>query len=101
MFGTISMGADCYCFRRCSMTNVYIPNSAAIPNILFDYWMSRLSPAEFKVLMAIARKTYGWNKQKDRISLRQLTELTGLHKNGVIKATERLAEIGLVLKLKN
>ena len=63
--------------------------------------MAKLGPAEFKVLMAIARKTYGWNKNKDRISLRQLTDLTGLHKSNVIKATERLIEFGLVLKFRS
>jgi phage replication O-like protein O len=81
--------------------NPYLPNTASIPNILFDYWMAKLSPGEFKVLMAIARKTYGWHKQKDRISLRQLTEMTGLHKSGVIKATESLIEVGLVTKIKS
>ncbi len=80
--------------------NLYTPNTSPIPNILFDYWMAKLTPAEFKVLMAIARKTYGWHKQKDRISLRQLTELTGLHKSGVIKATEKLLELNLVIKFK-
>lgn len=82
------------------MSKAYRPNTASIPNILFDYWMAKLSPAEFKVLMAIARKTYGWNKQRDRISLRQLTDLTGLHKTGVIKATEKLIELSLVIKIK-
>jgi hypothetical protein len=37
--------------------------------ILFDYWMPRLTDGQFKVLMAIARKTYGWHKKKDAISL--------------------------------
>jgi phage replication O-like protein O len=82
------------------MSNPYIPNSAPIPNILIDYWMARLTPAEFKVLIAIARKTYGWQKARDRISIRQLTELTGLHKTGVIKAADNLVEMGLVIKLK-
>lgn len=83
------------------MSSPYKPNTASMPNILFDYWMSRLSPGEFKVLMGIARKTFGWNKQRDRISLRQLTELTGLHKSNVIKCCESLIELGLVIKIKS
>lgn len=83
------------------INNSYTPNTAAIPNILFDYWMAKLSPGEWKVLSAIARKTYGWQKARDRISLRQLVELTGLHKNGVIKATEHLVSLGLVIKIKS
>jgi phage replication O-like protein O len=83
------------------LSNPYLPNTASIPNIFFDYWMSKLSHAEFKILMAIARKTYGWHKNRDRISLRQLSELTGIHKTNVVKATERLIEIGIVLKFKS
>jgi phage replication O-like protein O len=83
------------------MSNSFIPNSAQIPNILFDYWMAKLTPAEFKVLMAIARKTYGWNKSRDRISLKQITKLTGLHRSGVIKSLDELVERGLILKFKN
>lgn len=82
------------------MTSAYIPNTAAIPNIIFDHWMAILTPAEFKVLMAIARKTYGWQKQKDRISLRQLVELTGLNKSSVVKAIENLIQHDLVSKIK-
>lgn len=82
------------------MNNAYIPNTASIPNIFFDHWMAKLTPAEFKLLMAIARKTYGWNKKKDRISLRQLTELTGLNKSSVVRSTEDLVNMGLVLKFK-
>lgn len=82
------------------MNNPYKPNTAPIPNILFDYWMAKLTPGEFKVLMAIARKTYGWHKVRDRISLKQITDLTGLHRTGVIKALDNLIDCGLILKFK-
>ena len=57
-------------------TNNYIPNTSAIPNVLFDYWMEKLSPAEFKVLLCIARKTYGWHKDNDLISIKQIEKMT-------------------------
>lgn len=88
-------------FKEEFMSNLYIPNSAQIPNVFFDFWMSNLTPAEFVVLMAIARKTYGWQKEKDRISLKQLCQLTGLHKSSVIRSTERLIELKLVTKIKS
>jgi len=83
------------------MTNPYVPNTASIPNILFDYWMNRLTPAEFKVLMCIARKTYGWGKAHDLISIKQIENMTGLHRSGIIKNIEKLVELGLVNKIKS
>jgi len=79
----------------------FVPNTSAIPNILFDFWMEKLSPAEFKVLMCIARKTYGWHKEVDRISLKQIEKMTGLHKSGIVKNMASLIEFGLVIKIKN
>lgn len=83
------------------MTNNYIPNTASIPNILFDYWMHKLSPAEFKVLMCIARKTYGFNKGLDRISIGQVEKMTGLSRKGITKNIDALMEYGLVNKFKS
>jgi len=83
------------------MNNHYIPNSAHIPNILLDYWMPRLNSSAFKILMAIARKTYGWNKEKDAISLRQLEEMTSLCKSGIIKNIQDLVNEGIVIKIKS
>jgi len=82
-------------------TNPYIPNSASIPNILFDYWMPRLTPSEFKVLMAIARKTYGWRKEIDAISVKQLELITGLSRRSVFDAVKELTNTGLISKIKS
>src|SRR5215471_13923723 len=51
-----------------------IPNSTQIPDVLLDHWMAKLSGAEFKVLLYIARRTYGFGKESDRISLSQISE---------------------------
>lgn len=83
------------------MSNDYIPNSASIPNILFDYWMSQLTPGEFKVLMAIARKTYGWHKTRDSISLRQIEDLTGLARKSISQMIEALVARDLIIKIKS
>lgn len=83
------------------INSAYVPNTSAIPNILFDYWMHILTPAEFKVLMCIARKTYGWHKSYDRISLKQIENMTGLGKSGIVNNVEALIEHGLVSKLKS
>jgi len=80
--------------------NPYVPNTSSIPNIIFDYWQSRLSLGEFSVLMCIARKTYGWHKTFDRISLSRIEKQTGLSRYGIIKIIDSLVTIGLILKIK-
>lgn len=76
------------------------PNYTQIPNVIFDYWMAQLTPAEFKVLLCICRKTFGWQKKRDRISLRQIEKMTGLTKPSIIKNVEKLIELNLVTKIK-
>jgi len=83
------------------MVTPYIPNTASIPNILFDYWMPKLNGSAFKILMAIARKTYGWNKGMDAISVKQLEKMTGLHRSGVINHVQDLVNVGIVIKIQS
>ena len=42
-----------------------------------------------QVLDAIIRKTWGWNKKEDRISLSQFVDATGLKKDKVIRARSK------------
>lgn len=58
------------------------PNFTQIPNEILDR-MHEMTPAEFKVLVAICRKTFGWHKERDIISLTQLEEMTGLSRTAV------------------
>lgn len=81
--------------------NPFIPNSAQIPNILFDYWMDKLNGSEFKVLMAIARKTYGFGKKMDHISVKQLEQMTGLARRGITESLHSLVGYGLISKFKS
>lgn len=74
------------------------PNTTPFPDILLDQVMHRVSPAEWKVLCYIVRRTYGFEKPEgDRISLKQmengivardgrrLDHGTGLSRSGLIK----------------
>lgn len=60
------------------------PNYTQTPNIFFDKIMKTLNESETKVLLAIIRKTFGWQKIRDKISLTQLQELTGFSRQGVL-----------------
>jgi len=60
-----------------------IPNSTQIPNILLDFIIPRISEAEGKCLLYVCRRTYGFHKERDRISLSQF--INGIKdKNGEI-----------------
>jgi len=69
-----------------------------IPNNLFDDLCKELSGSAFKVISIMCRKTYGWHKTSDCISIGQLQDVTGLSRNGVIKAIKELEGLGLILK---
>ncbi|MFO7970170.1 MAG: replication protein [Desulfobacterales bacterium] len=50
----------------------------------------RISGEEWQVLNIVIRKTYGWNKKEDQVSLSQFVLGTGLKKPNVIRARQKL-----------
>ena len=57
------------------------PNGTIIPDDVFDVLLPVCSGAEFKVLLYICRRTFGFKKESDNISLNQM--LRGIvKKNG-------------------
>src|SRR3954471_22121487 len=80
------------------------PNTTPVPDELFDELLADLSGAELKVLMYICRRTFGFKKESDTISLSQiasgiitrdgrvLDKGTGLSKRHVQRALKRLEE---------
>jgi len=74
------------------------PNYTQIPNVLLDEHLSSMAESELKVVLAIARKTFGWHKEQARLSLTHLEELTGLSRQGVINGVERGIERGVIAR---
>ena len=74
------------------------PNHTQTPNDLFDQWLPHLNESELKVILVIIRKTFGWHKQRDRISLSQMEALTGHCKKHICKAIASLQEKGFIIK---
>jgi len=72
------------------------PNHTQIANDIIDKWMAELNGSDIKVLLAIARKTIGWHKETDQISLSQLEELTGSARQTILDAIDRLGNRGLI-----
>jgi hypothetical protein len=79
------------------------------PDALLDHVMAHLTGAEFKVLAYIVRRTLGFNKQADTISLDQICKGvkrvdgglldagTGLSKKTAIAALKGLEDKGVIV----
>nr|MDP9471051.1 replication protein [Chloroflexota bacterium] len=48
------------------------PNFTQVPDELFDVLMPQLSDAELRVLLYIVRRTFGFKRDADAISLSQM-----------------------------
>lgn len=89
------------------------PRYTQVPDELFDILMPHLTEAELKVTLYVIRRTFGFKKDSDDISLRQLEkgittrdgkvldEGTGLSKKSITNALNGLITKGVILKTKN
>ena len=78
------------------LAGVDAPNYTQSPNIFFDEWMRVMDCTEFKVVAAILRQTFGWHKDRDRISLSQLETWTGLSRQGVVDGIAAALKRGVI-----
>lgn len=69
------------------------PNYTQAPNVYFDELMAGLTGSEFKVLMYITRRTFGFGKKSDNISLNQIA-------NGITKKDGTILDKGTGLSVK-
>jgi hypothetical protein len=84
------------------------PNYTPVPDQVFDELLTVLTGAELKVLLYICRRTFGFKKDSDNISLNQMlhgvvkkdgTRLdagTGLSKPTLLKALRDLQDKGVI-----
>ncbi len=84
------------------------PNGTVVPDDVFDRLMPELSEAELRVLLYIVRRTFGFKKDRDAISLSQMVDGvrtrdgrvldrgTGLSRRGVMRGCAGLAEKRIV-----
>lgn len=88
------------------MANVQVENGfTKIANEILEALVKvRLPPSEKDLIIFIIRKTYGYNKKEDRISLTQFEKATDLSRPTVVKALKNLiirkmvVKVGLLLK---
>lgn len=78
---------------------IQAPNYTQIPNAIFDLMAdkdAKLTEKELKVLLAIARKTFGWHKKRDKISLSQLEQMTSMSRVSVVAGIRSAIKRGIV-----
>jgi phage replication O-like protein O len=81
------------------MANPQIENGhVKIATELFDALVKIRIPGEARqVFDAIIRKTYGWNKLTDRISISQYQQVTGMAKSSIIRAIKKLITMNMIV----
>ena len=57
---------------------------------------TNFSAYEVRILWVIWRKTYGWHKKEDQISVTQFQKATGLHRRHVQRTLKRLMERNII-----
>lgn len=73
------------------------PNHTQTPNTFFDESLKNIkSMPELKVVLAIIRKTLGWQKTRDKISMSQIRELTGMGQQSVQRGIDLALKDGLI-----
>lgn len=80
------------------VTSIREPGFTRTPNGLLEILLPILGEAELKVALFISRKTHGWHKKDDDLSLSQFEEGTGLSRPSVIAGITNLVNRGLLVK---
>lgn len=74
-----------------------LPNYTQVPNWFLDNFQD-LSLSEIKVMLSICRYTFGYHKDRAKLSLSTLERLTGLTQKSIIAGASDLIKRGWVVK---
>lgn len=69
------------------------PSYTRVPNTIFDA-LSELTEVQLKLVLTVIRKTIGWQKECDAISLSQFEVITGLSRPAIVEALKSLVVDG-------
>ena len=98
--------------KEINFTGIKSPNYTQVPDVVIDMLMEDFSGAEFKVLIYIIRRTFGFKKDADYISLSQMVNGiktregkvmdrgTGLGKRHIVAALKVIEGLGIIKKIK-
>jgi len=60
-----------------------------------------LSAYESRILWAIFRKTYGWHKKEDRISITQFQKITDMDRRNIVRTLKELIKREIIVRIDN
>lgn len=63
------------------------PNYTQIPNAILDL-MPDMEESELRIVLVIARQTFGWHRESDQISVKQLMAKTGMARQTVLNGVQ-------------
>jgi hypothetical protein len=86
--------------KRNQKNGEFIPNFTQYPNEILDNWMPHLSGNQTKIMNVFVRQIYGFHKDYDKISVRQISSKTGIPIGGVFRDLKILLSIGAIRILK-
>ena len=76
-----------------------LSNSFTMANAIVDLDLRHMSGNALKCYVVIVRKTTGWNKVTDRISIRQFMDFSGIERRETVsKALRELEAMGLIVR---
>ncbi|OCG33671.1 MULTISPECIES: replication protein [unclassified Gilliamella] len=82
--------------------NKFISNSFQVPNAVIDELMADMSANALRCYLLITRKTTGWGKASDKISISQFMQYLGIKdKRTIYVALSELTNLGLINAIKN
>lgn len=81
------------------MTGFANPNHTEVPNDLFDKFLPLMHESELKVVLHAIRKTRGYHRGSDEISLSQFVKATGLSRQAVMDGLRAATERGIIREL--
>lgn len=76
----------------------FMPNFSQVPNAFIDEVMVKLPDSSVKMYLVIVRKTKGWSKEADAISISQFMKFTGKSRPTVVEAIKWLVDAEIVLE---
>lgn len=76
-------------------------NTQIANEILEKMSLAKLNGTEFATVLVVIRKTYGWNKKEDAISLTQFEKATGASRPAICKALKKLQLVNILLLVNN
>jgi len=75
------------------------PNSFQTPNILIDEIAPKLKEGELRVILYMMRKTFGWNKNWEHLTLEMIETGTGMKRKATSNGIKGLIRLGYIEKI--